>query len=315
MRLSFFLTLFVFGAVLFAQPAPPPKPAELDDDSVIAVLDDGHKLTLGELKVFAGALPPQMQQNAMRDRKAFVHQMALMRKLSSLAEQNKLDQKSPTRDLLVFNRMFVLMNAQLNFTMDTQVVQPEELQRFYDGNKDRYSQVKVKVIYVGFSSNPAAAPPGKKYLSEAEAKAKIEKVRAEIVAGADFVKMVKQHSEDQASVEKDGDFGNIRRNDNLPEPIRNAVFALKAGEVSQPVRQPNGFYLFRAEEVTTRAFQQVRDEIFNEVKQLHFKQWMDQTEKALNVKYVNEAFFNQPAQPAPAPAAPAQPAPAPPAAR
>ncbi len=313
MKLSFFLILIVFAAGLFAQPTPPPQETAIDDDDVIAVLDDGHKLTYGELKTFAGGLPPQMQQNAMRDRKAFVRQLALMRKLAALAEQNKLDQKNPTRDLLVFNRMFVLMNAQLNFAMETQVVAPEELQKFYDANKDRYSQVKVKVIYVGFSSNPSAAPPGKKYLSEAEAKAKIEKIRAEIAAGADFVKMVKQHSEDQASAEKDGDFGNIRRNDNLPEPIRNAVFALKPGEMSQPVRQPNGFYLFRAEEVSTRAFQQVRDEIFNEVKQLHFKQWMDQTEKGLNLKYVNESFFSQPAQPAPA--APAQPAPAPPAAR
>ena len=306
MKLSFFITLFVFAAGLWSQPAPP-KETEIEDDAVIAILDDGYKLTFGELKGMAGALPPQMQQNAMRDRKAFVRQLALMRKLSSLAEQNKLDQKSPTREVLLFNRMYMLMSAQINFAVDTQVVPPEQLQKFYDANKDRYSQVKVKVIYVGFSSNPASAAPGKKYLSEPEAKAKVEKVRAEIAAGADFVKMVKQHSEDQASAEKDGDFGNIRRNDKLPEPIRNAVFALKPGEVSQAIRQPNGFYLFRAEEVSTRAFQQVRDEIFNEVKQLQFKQWMDQTEKALNVKYVSDAFFNQPANP------PAQPPPAPPA--
>ena len=303
MKLSFFLTLFVCAAGLWAQPAPP-KETEPDDEDVLATLDDGHKLTYGELKAMAGALPPQMQQTAMRDRKAFVRQLALMRKLSRLAEENKLDQKTPTRELLLFNRMYVLMGAQINFAVDTAVVPPEQLQKFYDANKDRYSQVKVKVIYVGFSSNPAAAPPGKKYLSEVEAKAKIEKLRAEIVAGADFVKMVKQHSEDQASVEKDGDFGNIRRNDNLPEAIRNAVFALKPGELSQAIRQPNGFYLFRAEEVSTRAFQQVRDEIFNEVKQLQFKQWMEQTEKGLNVKYVNEAFFNQPAPPPPAPPAP-----------
>jgi hypothetical protein len=313
MKFSFILTVFC-ACALWAQTVPP-KETALEDETVLATFDDGYKLTYGELKAMAAALPPQMQQTAMRDRKAFVRQFALMRKLSRLAEQNKLDQKCPTRELLLINRMYVLMSAQINFAVDTAVVPPEELQKYYDANKDRYAQVKVKVIYVGFCSNPAASAPGKKYLTEAEAKARIEKIRAEIVAGADFVKMVKQHSEDQASAEKDGDFGNIRRNDNVPEPIRNAVFALKAGEVSQPVRQPNGFYLFRAEEVGTRAFQQVRDEIFNEVKQLHFKQWMDQTEKGLNVKYVNETFFNQPAPAAPAPAPPAQPAPAPPAAK
>lgn len=305
MRLSFFLTLFVCAAGLCAQTVPPKEP-ELDDETVLAVLDDGYKLTYGELKAMAGALPPQMQQTAMRDRKAFVRQFALMRKLSRLAEENKLDQKSPTRELLLINRMYMLMSAQINYAVDTAVVPPEQLQNFYEANRDRYSQVKVKVIYIGFSANPAAAPAGKKYLSEAEAKAKIEKIRAEIAAGASFVEMVKLHSEDRASAEKEGDFGNIRRNDNLPEPIRNAVFALKPGELSQPIRQPNGFYLFRAEEATTRPFQQVRDEVFNEVKQLQFKQWMEQTEKSLNVKYESEAFFNPPAKPpAPAPPAPA----------
>lgn len=299
MNLSVILTLLVFTAALWAQPAPP-RPPEIEDDTVIATFDDGYKMTYGELKTIAGVLPPQMQQTAMRDRKAFVRQLALMRKLTKMAEEIKLDEKSPTREILLFQRMSVLMSAQINYAVDTAIIPPEQLQKFYEANRDRYSQVKVKVIYVGFSSNPAAAPPGKKYLSEAEAKAKVEKLRAEIAGGADFVKMVKQHSEDQASVEKDGDFGNIRRNDNLPEPIRNAVFALKPGEVSQPIRQPNGFYLFRAEEVSTRAFPQVRDEIFNEMKQLHFKQWMEQTEKSLNVKYESEAFFNPPALPPPA---------------
>ena len=114
------------------------------------------------------------------------------------------------------------------------------------------------------------------------------------------MKLVKEHSEDQASAAKDGDFGTIRRSDNLPEAIRNAVFALKSGEISEPVRQPNGFYLFRADDVGVRPFTQVRDEIFNEVKNLQFKSWMDQTEKSVVVKYVDEAFFNTPPPPAPA---------------
>lgn len=295
MRLSFFPAFLICASALLAQqPGPPAKEVPLEEDDVIATLDDGYKLTYGEIKAMAGALPPQMQQAAMRDRKNFIRQFALMRKLARLAEEHKLDQKTPTRELLLVNRMYVLMSAQINFVMDTAVVPPEELQQFYETNKDRYSQAKVKVIYIGFSANPAAAPPGKKYLSETEAKAKIEKIRAEIAAGADFVEMVKRHSEDQASVEKNGDFGNIRRDDKVPEAIRNAIFALKSGEMSQPVRQPNGFYLFRVEEVSTRPFQQVRDEVFNEVKQRRFRQWMEQTEKSLNIKYESEAFFNPP---------------------
>ncbi len=50
-------------------------------------------------------MPAQMQQNALRDRKAFVQQFALMQRLSEMAEQAKLDQQSPTRESLAFNRM------------------------------------------------------------------------------------------------------------------------------------------------------------------------------------------------------------------
>ena len=49
--------------------------------------------------------------------------------------------------------------------------------------------------------------------------------------------------------------------DNLPDAIRTAIFALKAGEVSAPVKQPNGFYLFRAEEVSAQPLAEVQEEV------------------------------------------------------
>ena len=124
-----------------------------------------------------------------------------------------------------------------------------------------------------------------------EAEAKIVKLRASIVAGEDFVKAVKENSEDQTSAAKNGDFGTIRRTDNLPEAIRFAIFALKAGEVSAPVKQPNGFYLFRAEEITAQPFAEVQEEIVNELKQARFKQRMDEINSNLKLKIENEGFF------------------------
>ena len=94
--------------------AMPPKPVEPEPEAVMAVFEDGYKLTYGELKNFMGILPPAMQQTAQRDRKAFVHQFALMRKLSKVAEEEKLDQESPTKEALQFNRMYVMTNAAIN---------------------------------------------------------------------------------------------------------------------------------------------------------------------------------------------------------
>lgn len=287
-----YIPLLVCLPVL-AQPNSPkaPAPPDLPPDTVVASFGNGQKLTIEELKKFVSVLPPQMQQMALRDRKNFVQQYALMHRLAELATQAKLDQQSPTKEQLEFNRIYVLMNAELNDALSNIIVPAADQQRFYDSNKDRFAQVKVKVLYVSFASKPPASGDSKKYLSEAEAKAKIEKLRGEIAAGADFVKLVKAHSEDTTSAAKDGDFGTIRRTDKIPDTIRDAIFALKPGQVSEPVRQPNGYYLFRAEEITVRPYNEVREEIQNDLRQARFKEWMDQTTRSLNVKIENDAYF------------------------
>jgi peptidyl-prolyl cis-trans isomerase C len=301
-----FPILSLFGAcILCAQtPAPPPPPAKEPAPETVVASYGGKKLTYGELKKFLTVLPPQQQQAAMRDRKALVHEYFLMQHLAEMAEKEKLDEKSPMKEQLEYNRRFLLMNAKLNEVANTINVTSDDVKQLYEANKDKYSQVKLKVLYVSFSNNPDAGAGGKKSLSEEQAKAKIEKILADIRGGADFVKMVKEHSEDTTSAAKDGDFGVIRKSDNIPDAIRSAVFNLKSGEVSGPVRQPNGFYLFRAEEVTARTFQQVEIEVMEQARQAKYQQWMAQMNGSIDVKVENEQFFT-PSGPASAAAPPA----------
>jgi len=312
-----YLPFFLFTAAVWAQSAAPPAaapastpPARSPDavttldlgkmltgvspDTVVATFEDGRKLTAGELNSFLTAMPPNMQQAARRDRKAFVQQFALMHRLSEMAETAKLDQQSPTREALAFNRMYVLMNAQLHEELTSINVPPAEVESFYNTNKERFKQVKVKAIYITFSADPSKAGANEpKRLTEAEAQAKIASLRTAIVAGANFAKLAKEVSEDQTSAAKNGDFGTLRSTDNLPDAIRTAVFALKAGEVSEPVKQPNGFYLFRAEEVAAQPLAEVHDEVVNELKQALFKKWMDGLRDGLNLKIENEAYFTE----------------------
>lgn len=262
--------------------------------TVVATFEDGRKITAGELESFLAAMPPNMAQAARRDRKAFVQQFALMHRLSEMAEKAKLDEQSPVREALAFNRMYLMMNAQLHEVLSAIKVPPADVQSFYDANKQRYTQVRVKAIYVRYSADPAAAGAQEsKHLSESEAHAKIVRLRTAIIGGADFVTLVKENSDDETSAAKDGDFGTIRSTDNLPEAIRTAIFALKVGEVSEPVKQPNGFYLFRADEVTAQPLADVQEAIVNELKQVQFKKWMDEVNSSLNLKIENESYFSQ----------------------
>jgi peptidyl-prolyl cis-trans isomerase C len=301
-----FFCLAIFSTALVwaqapAQPAKPTAPAlpttpAMAPDTVLATVE-GRPLTYGEFEKYLRVLPPAMQQNAMRNRRQFVEQFFLMQRLAAMAEKDKLDERSPYQESITFNRMNILTQAEITQIYNQLPIPSEELQKFYDANKSRYQQVKLKVIYIPFTSNAAAGADGKKHYTEPEAKAKAEDLVKQIKGGADFVKLVQEYSEDTTSKAKDGDFGTISRSDNLPDEIRSVVFALKPGGVSDPVRQPNGFYVFRAEAFVEKPLADVQEQISNELKSIHLKQWMDQTTKSLNIKFENDQFFAKPAEP------------------
>src|SRR6266481_7259151 len=92
------LCAFVFATAVWAQTGPvPPAPAmpALSDGEVIATFDDGTKFTMGEFKAFYAVLPPNNQQMALRDRAEFLHQWAVLRKLTKMADAKKLSEQSP----------------------------------------------------------------------------------------------------------------------------------------------------------------------------------------------------------------------------
>jgi peptidyl-prolyl cis-trans isomerase C len=295
-NLFVFICLGTGVPVARTQTAPPAAPApqmpNLPDETVIAIFDDGTKFTMGDFKKYYHVLPEANQQMALRDRAGFLHQWALFRKLAKQADELKMGEQSPYKETLEYARMQVLIQARLSAELNSATVEAADVLKYYDANKEKYKQVKVKAIYITFS---AAAPSpssskDKKTLTEEEAKAKVTKLLADIRAGADFVKLVKENSEDATSKAKDGDFATLHPGDNIPDAFRAAVFALKQGEVSEPLRQPNGYYLLRAEEVLYRPLAEVRDGIFDALKQQRYSQWMAQVNRETKVEITNPAF-------------------------
>ena len=287
--------LFACFSAAWAQTAPapaaPPQMPDIPDQTTIAVFDDGVKLTMADFKKIFAVLPPDNRALVLRDRKSFLQQWAFMRKLAHMGEEAKLDQATPAKEQLEYYRLMILSQAKLAEALNSTTVEPAEIVKSYDTDKERFKEVRVKAIYVSFGTGAQAR-------TEDEAKAKADKLLTEIRGGADFVKLVKENSDDETSKAKDGDFATLRRNDNIPDAIRAAVFSLKQGEVTEPVRQPNGFYLLRADEVRFRPLSQVRDEIFTQLKQQHYSQWLEQTSKDAKVEITSPAFLSDTPPPA-----------------
>jgi len=80
----------------------------------------------------------------------------------------------------------------------------------------------------------------------ATARAKAVALRDEIEKGAKFEDVAKRESADTVSGQKGGDLGKGGRNRFVPE-FEKAAYALKPGELSQPVLSPFGFHLIRVD--------------------------------------------------------------------
>ena len=110
--------------------------------------------------------------------------------------------------------------------------------------------------------------------SEAEGKAKIERIRERITLGAKFEDQAKLNSEDGSSV-KGGDLGWLSPGDTVPE-FEQAMKALTGDQISQPVRSPFGWHLIQ---VTGRRTQDITAE-----------KKRDQARAALRLRKSDEAF-------------------------
>jgi len=305
---------FAFSALLLGQAPPavqvaPGAPAvkapgevaaqaaPLTPDTVVAEVN-GTKYTVAEFEKIIGMLPPQYQASA-RSQPQMLGQFFLMRRLAEDATKAGLDQKEPFKDQLEMQRMQVLSTAELSEVNNTMQITEADQRKYYQENPDKFKQVKVRVIYIAFNPTPGkAATDGKKLVTEAEAKTEIEDLAKQIRAGADFGKLARDLSDDKASAAKDGDFGTINQDSAYPQAIRDAVFALKQGEISAPIRQPNGFYLIRAEDVAQQPFNESVNRIIQALKQAKFQDWMKTMQAQYTVKVENQAYF-APRVPAP----------------
>lgn len=323
MKIAIF-SLFAFCALSFGQGQPPVtvapgaprvqapagisaagpaalQPPTVSPDTVVAEVA-GKKYTKAEMDKIIDMLPEQYQRLALLQPQ-LLSQIFLLQHLAEEAEKAGLDQKEPLKSALVLQRMQALSTAELSDVRNTMVVPEAEQQQYYRENQDKFKEVNVRVIRISFAPpNAKPAVDGKKPLTEAEAKAKIEEIAKQVQGGADFGKLAHEVSDEKASAAKDGDFGAITPDSAYPPAIKAAVFALKQGAVSAPIKEANSFYLVRAEEIKEKSFNQSVMQIMDALKQAKFQQWVKGVQAQYNVKIENPAYF------APRIPAPVQPA-------
>lgn len=142
---------------------------------------------------------------------------------------------------------------------------PDEasLRQRYEQEKSRYVDPEQRLA----SHILVAVDAGADQAAEAAARQKAADLARQARDGADFAALAREHSDDTGSQAGGGDLGWVAQDGTMVAPFEDALFALDAGQVSDPVRTPFGWHVLQLREVRSGRqvpFEDVRDQLLAE---------------------------------------------------
>lgn len=127
--------------------------------------------------------------------------------------------------------------------IDAAVVSDEDLERYYKDNERRLTlpeQIRVRHILITWK--PLGKQDDRAFIRE-QMLPILERARA----GEDFAALAREYSDDYATRPAGGDTGLFHRGEMAPA-FEEVAFALKHGEISDPVETPFGVHIIKLEE-------------------------------------------------------------------
>jgi peptidyl-prolyl cis-trans isomerase C len=272
-------------------PVKPPQP-----DKVILTIGT-TKLTEAQYETLVAALPQQYQTYAHgAGKRQFAESLAQLVILSGEAEKRNLDKEPKVQEQIKFQRENLLAQAMFEDLQNAIKVDDAAVATFYDAHKNEYESIKAKHILIRVKGAPMPGAEGKPELTDEQALAKAQEIRKKLLAGGDFAAIAKTDSDDTGSAQQGGDLGEFRRGMMVP-PFETAAFALKIGEISEPVKTPFGYHIIVVQEHKLKTLADVKPDIEKNLRpEMARKAVQDLREKS-NVQ-IDDEFFG-PAQPMP----------------
>ena len=244
-----------------------PKAQLVSGDRVVLSVGD-QKMTAAEVEKLIQALPPAYRTFYSGSGKRFLAAFIVrMKVLSAEAIKQKLDQRPDVELALENARESILADTAQKHIEEGVTVSDQELRALYQ--KDKSLSQEVRIAHILVRTDDAAlksGDPSHPGLPVPEARKKLEDIRKQILAGADFAQMTKQYSEDAATAPYGGEMGFIQRDKVVP-PIVNTAYALEPGQVSDLVATPSGFEIIKVEQKHTKTLEEIRPALEAQIRQ------------------------------------------------
>jgi peptidyl-prolyl cis-trans isomerase C len=240
------------------------------DDVVVAKVN-GVDIKQSDLDFAASEVGAQLANFPPEDRRRMLLQFVMENELmAEAAVQAALDSGPSFEDRLKYHKRRALRDAYYDKSVRN-AIPDEDAKKIYDtkiaGMKPE-EEIHARHILVA---------------TEAEAK----EVKERLMKGEDFATVAKEKSKDPSA--EGGDLGFFGRGQML-KPFEDAAFALKVGEISDPVQTQFGWHIIKVEEKRTRplpTFDQVKDTIISQLTAQKAKDTLKQLHDTAKIEIID----------------------------
>jgi peptidyl-prolyl cis-trans isomerase C len=260
-----------------------------------------QKITAAQFDQIVAGLAPQYQA-AVRGagRKQFADQLARVLLLAQEGKRRKLDESVSYQTQILFQNANILAGITYDQLGKDAKIDEADVRKYYDEHKKDFEQMRARHILIRMQGSPLPVKPGQKDLTDAEALAKAQELRKRIVEGhEEFEAVARAESDDNGSGANGGDLGFFHHGMMVP-PFEEAAFAMKPGEISQPVKTQFGYHIIKVEAVKT--YEEVRPDVEKKMRPEMAQKALTDMEKKSGVK-LDADFFPAPPPPPVAPPA------------
>jgi parvulin-like peptidyl-prolyl cis-trans isomerase-like protein len=248
---------------------------------------------------------PEDQRRSVPSLATLLERVYMIDQFAGQAEKLKLDQQSPWKERLQLDRSQVLAQAYISeMGKGSSGTSGSDPQQYYNSHPAEFEQIKLSGILIAFNPPGTPASSAKTTRTEAEAQQKANDLEKKIKDGGDFSALARTESDQQQSAVRGGDLGTYTVGDaNLPPDIKSAISKLQAGQVSEPIRVPGGFFILKVDSRTKLPFDQARAGIVQKMEVDKYKiQVQDPDFFASNAPNPNAPSLQRPTSAPPAPA-------------
>ena len=252
-------TLIAFGLCLsLAASSRAQDPATADKDAsqeVLAVVN-GEPLTQYHYDQFVQQYSPQVRAMAQQQKGRFMRELILQELLAEEGKRQQIDQDPEVQIRLRMQKNNTLARTMVQKSVEEQSgITDDKLKAHYEANKTNYQdEESVTASHILVKT-------------EDEAKELLEALKG----GKDFAELAKEKSTGPSGPQG-GSLGSFGRGRMVPE-FEKAAFALKSGEVSEPVKTKFGWHVIKVTEHT-------------DSKQQDFEQAKEEIRKTLTTEYI-----------------------------